>query len=410
MVQEPSTHKPRYEPRRQNEKIKRKTKQAEQWRLHYVRLKKQEAQTKTLEEQVLKLKNDSGELKRQLKTEKRQAQQAAVKYEAELERKSRGADAVLDEKRGMVHEISSLKCALSALELQNTELRDELDGVKPLLDQPDADVLPTKLDKRTYDDRMRQCVYYCLAKEVPVTNVSDVIGHVVETLAEKKMESLPSTASICRMKQEMGVLSDLQTFDAIRSGGNVTLAFDGTTKKDRHINEVHITTEEKKTLCVGLGEIPGGKAVDYHEHITKSIGDLQQSATEYHKQDPVSATVSDCVTSSITGIVTDRCVVNHAVVSLLEETYKHDIVEMKCQVHPLVSVATGANKALYNFDKSKEFKSEVYGNYSSSVNLIQALCKMRFKNGKGDPKGFKEFLCRKYLPAGEFHAAVYCVL
>jgi hypothetical protein len=73
---------------------------------------------------------------------------------------------------------------------------------------------------------------------------------------------------------------------------------------------------------------------------------------------------------------------------------KHDIElhELKCNVHPLDGLASQARKTCQQIDKSSGFKGSLFGRECSVVNVIYCLSKMRYKNGRGDPKGFNGFL------------------
>ena len=47
------------------------------------------------------------------------------------------------------------------------------------------------------------------------------------------------------------------------------------------------------------------------------------------------------------------------------------------------------------YDKEHNIKSDTFGRDCCAVNFICAVNKMRYKQGKGDPAGFKQFLMQE---------------
>jgi hypothetical protein len=58
----------------------------------------------------------------------------------------------------------------------------------------------------------------------------------------------------------------------------------------------------------------------------------------------------------------------------------------------LDGLACEARKTLQGIQKESGLKSVVFGKDCATVNVVGALSKMRYKNGTGDPKGFKNFM------------------
>ena len=68
------------------------------------------------------------------------------------------------------------------------------------------------------------------------------------------------------------------------------------------------------------------------------------------------------------------------------------MLELNCNVHPLDGIAKKCTNILKNYDAEMAIKSDTFGRDCCVVNLIYGITKMRCKQGKGDPAGFKHFL------------------
>ena len=123
--------------------------------------------------------------------------------------------------------------------------------------------------------------------------------------------------------REMGVISDIQVGEAL-SSGDVTLAFDATSLAGSHLNEIHISTG-KQGLTAGIASLPGGTTQDY------TLDDLSLTSAQARELEPQDTLQK--MTSNIACTITDRCVVNHAVVRTLSEDPDKEIIELNCNVH-----------------------------------------------------------------------------
>ena len=391
-----------FDGRRTNEKLQRKTQQAKKWRMLAKKKKEQDKSFQKLEDDVQKLKGEKKNLQLKLHYLRRRHERKEKSFEKEIEGErllnmetsASLTDQIVEQEEEHHNEIVKLKQRITELEMDNSQLNLQLEDSNQHSEK--TDIIQTK-KKGAYNEKLRQCVYFCLSKEVPVSNINAVLQFVLNTFTDSKLCEVPSTRTICRMANEMNTLADIQTYEKIESASNITLCFDGTTKNEHHLNELHLNTEEGAVM-VGLGDLPGGTATDYRGHISQGFQDLAETASLFTKKPQEE--ILDSLTSSVSGVVTDRCVVNHAVVTQLEEIWKHHIIEMKCNVHPLDGVAASANKTLKQYEQDKCYKGKLFGNNSSAVNVIAAVSKLRFKNGKGDPRGLKDFLKRKSVSLG----------
>ena len=89
---------------------------------------------------------------------------------------------------------------------------------------------------------------------------------------------------------------------------------------------------------------------------------IEESASIYgklHKID-VSQVVSQ-IKSKITSTISDRAIVNHAVIRKLEDYLGHSISELHCNVHPIDSLAIGFRKLCKDFEEEKSYKGTLFG-------------------------------------------------
>lgn len=108
-------------------------------------------------------------------------------------------------------------------------------------------------------------------------------------------------------------------------------------------------------------------------------------------------TTRKSVVSRISNTLTDRVVVNFATISRLEETWNVSLNKLNCHLHPLESIASGTRSALKAVETDK---GHLLGNDCVAGNIVLAINKFRYKDSKGDPKGFISFLEKSGLPKG----------
>ena len=69
----------------------------------------------------------------------------------------------------------------------------------------------------------------------------------------------------------------------------------------------------------------------------------------------------------------------------LEHDLDKQLLELKCNVHPLDGFAKKCRDVLKTYDSEKETKSDTFRREGCAVNFAYGMTKMRYKQGKGDP-------------------------
>ena len=98
--------------------------------------------------------------------------------------------------------------------------------------------------------------------------------------------------------------------------------------------------------------------------------------------------------------MTDQAAANHAAVRILTDSWEKPLTKMNCHLHPLDSVSTCCRTTLKTLETES---ATLYGSDCMAGNLVLAINKRRYKDGKGDPQGFVSFVhknkvCRGILP------------
>ena len=288
------------------------------------------------------------------------------------------------EMRDMKTQLQSLHERIKEMENEKLTLEDhmivgpEVQSVKP---------------GKAFVPNIRLAVYDGIVNQVPTANIPVLISKLPSRFGVP-IDSVPHRNTVEMMARELGVIARLQTAEAICHHPHVTLGFDATTQEGVHINSLHVTTESS-CYVVSVDELPGGTAVDYSEHICESIDNLAKLYslhTETNYQQCRSKLVSN-----ISNCMTDRAAANHAAVLLVNEVWDKTLTELNCHLHPLDTIASAARSSLKRVESEK---GKLFGNDCIAANLVLQLNKLRYKDRKGDPRGFKAFLDSQNLPRG----------
>ena len=255
-----------------------------------------------------------------------------------------------DHKRSMnvkQTEILALKMKIKELEKKVTELEVANDNMNAALVEAEAEPkkpcnIASKMDNKTYSIAYRKATYQCLSSQVPVETVSKVMNSVVKKLTNGELDCKADKSTISQFSYELGVLSDIQVAEVMASNDNLTLAWDATSLNTDHINEVHVYTpgDPPKGYVLQISALPGGTTDDYTEHLTHSIQDIVDSYSDYKKLDRMETL--NIVQSHLKNTLSDRVAVNHCIVLKLQESMDRELLELKCNVHPLDGFASKA--------------------------------------------------------------------
>ena len=275
------------------------------------------------------------------------------------------------------------------------ELEEELDNHSERPTVVESDFIK---EGRSYNYQMRILEYECLMANVP----TDRIPGLIESFAKRfginlTSQNIPVKSAAENMVVEFGLLSDLQIAEVLYSTDNITIGMDAATQEGCHVNEIHMTTENR-CLVVALDELPGDTARDYADHVVRSVEHLasvhcvfNEVSEEVMPMKDVYKTMSTHITCSLT----DRAAANHAAIRIINEKFGTTLVEVNCHLHPLDTIASKTKSTLQLLETSK---SKLFGSGCRAEKVILAMNKMRFKDGKGDPHGFRVFLKDNDLP------------
>jgi hypothetical protein len=104
-----------------------------------------------------------------------------------------------------------------------------------------------------------------------------------------------------------------------------------------------------------------------------------------------------CMIANIANTMTDCAAVNHATIVRVCEIWGKTLNELNCHLHPLDTIASAARSALKELENGK---GKLFGRDCIAGNIVVQMNKFRFKDGKGDPRGFVNFLDDEGLPRG----------
>jgi hypothetical protein len=220
----------------------------------------------------------------------------------------------------------------------------------------------------------------------------DVLRSRLKFLAGSRLESRQSRRDLT--KNPGGI--HFQASEFLFQTQNTTVAFDATTQEGLHVNEIHATSKEK-AVVLALDQLAGGTATDYADHVVKTVEHLAQTYCSINtkinqEQGELSVKeVNKTMQSHIKCSLTDRAAANHAAIRIVTEEFGSTLVEINCHLHPLDTIATKSKTALKSLEPTG-VKSKLFSGTCRAERVIIAMNKMRFKDSKGDPHGFRVFL------------------
>ena len=286
---------------------------------------------------------------------------------------------------------------IASLHEENKLLIHEMEHLKEEIVKLTENKINTKKDGKTYSSDVRRCVYMLAEAQVSLSNIPNVIRAVCEILSKREIQDLPDATTCARIVREMGQLSKYQCGEALCEKTDLTLLYDGTTKRQHHYGEFQVATEEA-ILTTGVSLLESGTAGAYSDAILKNISDLE---TEHHK-----------ILKNITNTMTDRHVVNKSVNQKLKDKKADIMMDVEsdghvqwnnffCSMHPLDTMAKVCNKVLKHEegDVLEEPGQHVFRHRSESGTqaLIIAVCKLFYNDASGCPQDIVTYLTSRNI-------------
>ncbi|XP_065643398.1 uncharacterized protein LOC136075085 [Hydra vulgaris] len=249
------------------------------------------------------------------------------------------------------------------------------------------------LDDKTYPLKMRMIIYSMILSNVPTANIPFLLDKIAKYLGIL-FSHIPQRSTVDQMARELGNIADLQVAEWTINNNYLTLGFDATTQEGVHVNSIHFTSKDKCQV-IAIDQSPGGTAVDYANHICNEVDHTALVYSELHLK-PYDES-RRLVISNISNTMSDRVSVNHLTITKVNKIWAKNLNELNCHLHPLDTIATSCRLAM----KSLKIETcQLFGYDCMAVKVVLAMNKMRFKDVKGDPQGFVNFLDNNELPRG----------
>ena len=363
-----------------NQKIKRQKKRIEAMKEYTAKAESERNEKLKIEIAVLQQKVTAME-----KNRARRKQYSIKSQKIQDERNEREKDDMLKESERIIRDQSDKLCKA---EIAIDVLGEELASLK------DSSTIPAHSGKKQFNMNTRMMVYDAIINQVPTMNIPLLMQSFSRRLGAA-LDHVPHRTTVEQMAKELGVISQLQCAEALLANSNVTIAFDATTQEGVHINALVITTETKTLVCA-IDELPGGCAKDYANHIIESIADLAKLYVQINANAAFQETRCKMI-SNVKNTMTDRAAANHAAIRLINEHWGKSLNDLHCNLHPLDSISTCCRVALKSEEKEH---TSLYGKDCVAGKIVVQINKLRYKDGKGDPRGFVIFLESNNLPRG----------
>ena len=285
--------------------------------------------------------------------------------------------------------------ALENVEYENVTLKEKVEElqsqVEELTSAEKETLIRMKTNEKTYSCMTRMMVFDHIVNNVPTINIPRLILQS-QSRAGLKADKIPQRTAVEMMARELGAIAEMQTATTILRSENVTIGFDATTQEGVHVNSIHFTTQQDCSVAA-VDQLPGGTAADSAEHIMGTVNRLSESYSYFMEKD-LQETKREII-DEIKNSMTDRCAANHAALRSVCSHWKKNLNELNCHLHPPDSFASSSRAAL---KKLEQRKGSLLGNDCIAANLILQINKLRYKDGKGDPRGFISFLAKHNLP------------
>jgi hypothetical protein len=287
---------------------------------------------------------DNERLRKQLTTKARQLTQAK-QY-----RKHVAAD-----KRDAQSQVSSLQAELEDSTDAAAEMASEYEEMQMelLFEQSRADTDETDggaqavqplnlLHDGRYDDALRAVIYAHISAGVGKDRIAALVAITMQLLAHKRIEQLPSAATIARMSGELNALTQIQLYERLTSDANALTVFahDGTTKSGKklgagvvHIDRAATATQDqpkRESVALFVREQADGTAESSVRVLTDAVADINAVGRSVFASRPA------VKNNHFNGVLSDHNVTERRTNALLLESEAKemkDALEMYCWNH-----------------------------------------------------------------------------
>ena len=410
-----------------------------------LKIKRKEEANKKNKAKIRKLSKDISNInqKHQKEMSEKEKEQEKAKTEEKLKNKDNEIKSLKEEKARLRQKIynqnKALKREAESFEKLKAEVAQEQNEielkVKEIkIKQKELDYLQTVLDSQQiqtfhdgkYNDNIRLCIMELLSMNVSVNKVNEVIQTVIKRLTDKVIDRLPSKGLRCQLLIEARHLADIQVGQAMLQNldlnsvlGN-TLHGNGTTKYHRHFQNFQVSSTDGKTLSAGLIETVNQDAESILQCWKERVSEIAKAVSGCNASDTSVIENVDLLLASIKNTMSDQCATNGLFNQLMSDLRSEiipkvvknwetlgeesrskltDMGNFFCKVHPLLSFAEEANKALLQFENSvldgkSKFALPVSGE-SGTFRLVRTACAAFQKRGNqqaGVSEDFKSYL------------------
>ncbi len=180
---------------------------------------------------------------------------------------------------------SVLSSQLKSAKEEIKALKSQLAYTENLLPEHDKENTINTIDGKQFDARTRKCILFCLEKNVSQQNASSIVQFIVQEMTGKRVPKVPKRSTVQNIAREGSILANIQTGQIMSESSNVTLAWDATTKKGLHVNEIHVITPFG-SFVLDVSELPGGRAPDYATHVKEILADIADQYSACHNKNP----------------------------------------------------------------------------------------------------------------------------
>jgi hypothetical protein len=199
-----------------------------------------------------------------------------------------------------------------------------------------------------YDDALRAVVYAHIRAGVGKDRIAQLVAVTMQLLANRRITSLPSPATIARWSAELNALTQIQLFERLTAdpAAVTVLAHDGTTKTGKkigagvvHIDRPHGATEnepKRESVAVYVREQADGTAHSAVRGLTDALNDINAVGRAVFPN-------RNAATANFHGVLSDHNVTEHkANAMVLSASEVSDSVELLCWNHKYVRACATA--------------------------------------------------------------------